>query len=228
MIWSKDLLHLWNLLMMLEIIKHLTTRALLCFGALESSSSSRSWVGGSQSSSASELALRFPAIRTLRGIGLPCGLGVRVPPRSLWPLAGKTWLGPTCLAPIRRRCCPRVTTPDGSNGLAYPVALLLKLGMFTAGIDPLGAMDPSAASSSNPASDPCDGKGWVLQLRNVSSLSRLPNLSSDLYWNTNIKTVRTWRAAQHRGSVCSSHPAVPGSNLPVPKIFTIDVAEIYL
>ena len=48
-----------------------------------------------------------------------------------------------------------MTDPDGSNGFAYPVALLLKLGMLTAGIDPFGAIDPLAASSSSPASDPC-------------------------------------------------------------------------
>jgi len=74
--------------------------------------------------------------------------------------------------------------PDGSNGLAYPVALLLKLGMLTAGMDPLAAMDPRAASSSNPAKDPWEGKGWVLQLRKVSSLSMLPKRSNDLYWKS--------------------------------------------
>ncbi len=62
------------------------------------------------------------------------------------------------------------------------MALLLKLGMLTAGMDPLAAMDPRAASSSNPARDPWEGKGWVLQLRKVSSLSMLPKRSSDLYW----------------------------------------------
>jgi len=48
--------------------------------------------------------------------------------------------------------------------------------MFTAGMDPLGAMVPIAANSSRPAREPCDGNGWELQLKKVSSLSKLPNL----------------------------------------------------
>ena len=34
-------------------------------------------------------------------------------------------------------------------------------------------------------------------------------------------------AAQHRGSIQSSHPAALGSILGIPKIFSLDVAEIY-
>ena len=52
--------------------------------------------------------------------------------------------------------------------------------MLTAGMDPLAAMLPLAASSSRPASEPCDGKGCVLQLRNVSELSTLPYRSAGL------------------------------------------------
>lgn len=48
---------------------------------------------------------------------------------------------------------------DESIGLVYPMGLLLKLGMLTAGMDPFGAMVPIAASCSRPASEPCEGKG---------------------------------------------------------------------
>ena len=60
--------------------------------------------------------------------------------------------------------------------------------MLTAGMDPLAAMLPLAASSSRPASEPCDGKGCVLQLRNVSELSTLPYRSAGLGRDsTNLK-----------------------------------------
>ena len=57
-------------------------------------------------------------------------------------------------------------------------------GILTAGIDPLGAIDPIAANSSKPAKEPCDGNGCVLQLRKVSELSMEPNRSRDLYWSS--------------------------------------------
>ena len=57
------------------------------------------------------------------------------------------------------------------------MAVAAKLGMLTAGIDPLAAMLPVAASSSKPAREPWEGKGWLLQLRKVSELSIDPKRS---------------------------------------------------
>ena len=57
------------------------------------------------------------------------------------------------------------------------MASAAKLGMLTAGIDPLAAMLPVAASSSKPAREPWEGNGWLLQLRKVSELSIDPKRS---------------------------------------------------
>ena len=68
-------------------------------------------------------------------------------------------------------------------------------GILTAGIDPLGAIDPIAANSSKPAREPCDGNGCVLQLRKVSELSMEPNRSRDLYWSSEATEEEALKAA---------------------------------
>ena len=86
--------------------------------------------------------------------------------RDLAAIRTRRWgeplgLGVTALWGLRS---PLRLSLAGSKGLTYTELL----------IDPLGAIDPWAASSSRPAKDPWLGNGWVLQLKNVSLESRLP------------------------------------------------------
>ena len=75
------------------------------------------------------------------------------------------------------------------------ILLMYIPGILTAGIDPLGAIDPIAANSSKPAREPCDGNGCVLQLRKVSELSMEPNRSRDLYWSSEATEEEALKAA---------------------------------
>ena len=85
--------------------------------------------------------------------------------------------------------------------------------MLTAGMDPLAAMLPLAAISSRPAREPCDGKGCVLQLRNVSELSTLPYRCSTVDRNRfefMLATVGPTVATCLAGDPDSSSPARGG------------------